>query len=149
RKDGRHFRAEGDKYYSTGSLFADWVSATALDEEDKPRSFIVPHNRKGLVLLDDFDAMGQRLTASGTTLLRNVTVRADELRRRPTAVAEQPTARAGEKAEEKRTIVTPVAQLFLGAVLAGIARNALNDAVAYTQKHARPIKHSTAPKSVD
>lgn len=135
-RDGEHYRANGSKYYSTGSLYADWVSAVALDENDQPVSFILPRARKGLELLDDFDAMGQRLTASGTTLLNDVVVHADEIR---TKTVE----------EGKRTIVTPFLQLFLAAVEAGIARNALNDAVAFAQKHARPIKHSTAGRSVD
>lgn len=135
-RDGEHYRANGSKYYSTGSLYADWVSAVALDENDQPVSFILPRSRKGLELLDDFDAMGQRLTASGTTLLNNVVVHADEIR---TKTVE----------EGRRTIVTPFLQLFLAAVEAGIARNALNDAVAFAQEHARPIKHSTASRSVD
>eukprot|EP01132_Coremiostelium_polycephalum_P022732 gene22732-27003_t len=109
-RDGEHFRACGSKYYSTGSLYADWVSAVALDENDQPVSFILPRDRQGLELLDDFDAMGQRLT---------------------------------------RTIVTPFLQVFLAAVQAGIARNALNDAVTFAKEHARPIKHSSATRSVD
>jgi alkylation response protein AidB-like acyl-CoA dehydrogenase len=136
RPEGEHFRAEGSKYYSTGSLFADWVSAVALDDADQPVSFILPREREGLVLLDDFDAMGQRLTASGTTRLDNVLVHADELRPRMIEPG-------------KRTIVTPFLQLYLGAVLAGIARNALRDAVDFARHHARPIKHSTAQRSVD
>jgi len=36
------------------------------DEENEPVSFIVPRDREGLELVDDFDAMGERLTASGT-----------------------------------------------------------------------------------
>jgi len=136
-REGEHFRANGSKYYSTGSLYADWVSAVALDENDKPISFVLPRDREGLVLVDDFDAMGQRLTASGTTRLDNVIVYADEIRER--AIVD----------EGKRSIVTPFLQLFLGAVLAGIARNALNDAVAFAQEHARPIKHSSASRSVD
>lgn len=135
-RDGEHYRANGSKYYSTGSLYADWVSAVALDENDQPVSFILPRDREGLVLLDDFDAMGQRLTASGTTHLNNVQVLAHEIR-----------VRAVE--EGKRSIVTPFLQLFLGTVIAGIARNALNDAVDFARKHARPIKHSSAERSVD
>lgn len=135
-RDGAHYRASGSKYYSTGSLYADWVSAVALDENDQPVSFILPRDRKGLELLDDFDAMGQRLTASGTTHLHDVVVKADEIRTRTVE-------------EGKRTIVTPFLQLFLAAVQAGIARNALNDAVAFANDHARPIKHSTATRSVD
>ncbi|KAF1010358.1 MAG: Dibenzothiophene desulfurization enzyme C [Pseudomonas fluorescens] len=135
-RDGEHYRASGSKYYSTGSLYADWVSAVALDEDEQPVSFILPRDRKGLELLDDFDAMGQRLTASGTTHLHDVQVLAEEIRTRTVE-------------EGKRTIVTPFLQLFLGAVQAGIARNALNDAVAFANDHARPIKHSTAKRSVD
>ncbi|MGN2436813.1 acyl-CoA dehydrogenase family protein [Pseudomonas syringae] len=135
-RDGADYRATGSKYYSTGSLYADWVSAVALDENDQPVSFILPRDRKGLELLDDFDAMGQRLTASGTTHLHDVLVKADEIRPRTVE-------------EGQRTIVTPFLQLFLAAVEAGIARNALNDAVAFANHHARPIKHSTASRSVD
>ncbi|MDY7532460.1 acyl-CoA dehydrogenase family protein [Pseudomonas sp. Bout1] len=134
--DGEHFRASGSKYYSTGSLYADWVSAVALDENDQPVSFILPRDRQGLELLDDFDAMGQRLTASGTTHLHDVQVLASEIRTRTVE-------------EGKRTIVTPFLQVFLAAVQAGIARNALNDAVIFAKEHARPIKHSSATRSVD
>ena len=135
-RDGENYRASGSKYYSTGSLYADWVSAVALDEDDQPVSFILPRDRKGLELLDDFDAMGQRLTASGTTHLHDVLVRPEEIRTRTVE-------------EGKRTIVTPFLQVFLASVQAGIARNALNDAVTFANQHARPIKHSTASRSVD
>ena len=135
-REGEHYRANGSKYYSTGSLYADWVSAVALDENEQPVSFILPRDREGLELVDDFDAMGQRLTASGTTHLHNVLVHPHEIRQR-----------LGE--EGQRSIVTPFLQLFLAAVEAGIARNALNDAVHFAREHARPIKHSTATRSVD
>ncbi|WP_040268246.1 acyl-CoA dehydrogenase family protein [Pseudomonas rhodesiae] len=135
-RDGENFRATGSKYYSTGSLYADWVSAVALDENEQPVSFILPRDRTGLELLDDFDAMGQRLTASGTTHLHDVLVKPDEIRTRTVE-------------EGKRTIVTPFLQVFLASVQAGIARNALNDAVTFANQHARPIKHSTARRSVD
>lgn len=134
--EGDVFKVNGSKYYSTGSLYADWVSAVALDDEDKPISFILPRDREGLVLVDDFDAMGQRLTASGTTRLENVTVHPHEIRRR-----------TGQG--DRRSPVTPFLQLFLGAVMAGVARAARTDAVAFANNHARPIKHSTAARSVE
>lgn len=139
RREGDHFRVKGSKYYSTGGLYADWISTVALDEQDKEVRFVLPRHREGLELLDDFDAMGQRLTASGTTRLNDVWVDAADIVPNPT----------GGLAEGQRTVVTPLAQLFLGAVLAGIARNALHDAVAFARLHARPIKHSTASRSVD
>ncbi|WP_422418785.1 acyl-CoA dehydrogenase family protein [Pseudomonas sp. GZD-222] len=135
-RDGEHYRASGSKYYSTGSLYADWISAVALDEDEQPVSFVLPRDRQGLELLDDFDAMGQRLTASGTTRLNDVRVYADEIRTRTVE-------------EGKRTVVTPFLQLFLATVQAGIARNALDDAVHFAREHARPIKHSSASRSVD
>ena len=52
-RDGDHYRASGSKFYSTGALYADWVSAMALDENEQPVTFIIPRDRKGLELLDD------------------------------------------------------------------------------------------------
>ncbi|CAB1214259.1 acyl-CoA dehydrogenase family protein [Acinetobacter bouvetii] len=135
-KEGDHYRVTGQKYYSTGGLYSDWISAVALDEQDKPVYFILPIDREGLELVDDFDAMGQRLTASGTTNFNNVIVYEDEIQIR-------------DFDSGKRSIVTPFAQIYLAAVEAGIARNVLNDAVWFTQNKARPIKHSSAKNSVD
>lgn len=138
-REGDHYRANGSKYYSTGALYSDWVSAVAIDESDREVRFMLPRDREGLELVDDFDAMGQRLTASGTTNLNNV--RVDEEDIVPHHLF------AGGRTQ--RSIVTPYAQLFLAAVEAGIARNALDDAVAFARDHARPIKHSSASRSVD
>jgi alkylation response protein AidB-like acyl-CoA dehydrogenase len=134
-RDGEHFRANGTKSYSTGALFADWVGTVALDEAGEPVSFTVPRGREGLEVLDDWDGIGQRLTASGTTHLRNMLVYRDEVRRR--------SGKGG------RSAGTSIAQLYLAAVLAGIAEDALRDAVAFARKHARPIVHSHADRSVD
>lgn len=138
-REGDHYRANGSKYYSTGALYSDWVSAVALNAEGEEIRFMLPRNREGLELIDDFDAMGQRLTASGTTNLNNVPVYEED-------IVPQNLYAGGH---HQRSIVTPYAQLFLGAVEAGIARNALHDAVAFAQHHARPIKHSSASRSVD
>lgn len=138
-REGDHQRVTGSKYYSTGALYADWVSAVALDENDQEVRFLLPRDRSGLELVDDFDAMGQRLTASGTTNLQDTLVYAEDLIPSP----------LNPNGPGKRSIITPYAQLFLAAVEAGIARNALQDAVAFARNHARPIKHSTATQSVD
>jgi alkylation response protein AidB-like acyl-CoA dehydrogenase len=135
-RDGHRFLVNGTKSYSTGALFADWVSATAIDEEGAVAFFVVPRDRQGLRMIDDWDASGQRLTASGTTELEDLVVYDEEIRRH--------TAR-----EERRSPVVAVAQLFLGGVLAGIARNAVDDAVGYARNHARPIVHSTAQRSTE
>jgi alkylation response protein AidB-like acyl-CoA dehydrogenase len=138
-REGDQYRVNGSKYYSTGSLYADWVSVAALDENGHELRFMLPRGRKGLELVDDFDAMGQRLTASGTTNLVDVEVYAEDLIPTPLQADGQ----------SRRSIVTPFAQLFLAAVEAGVARNALADAVEFARHHARPIKHSSAQRSVD
>lgn len=133
--DDDRFVVNGTKSYSTGALFSDWVGATAKTEDGEVVWFVVPRDRAGMRLIDDWDAAGQRLTASGTTELEDMTVYGDEIRHR--------------FEPEGRSPVVAVAQLFLGAVLAGIARNALADAAAYARNHARPIVHSSATRSVD
>lgn len=134
-REGDHFRANGAKFYSTGALYADWISTTAVDDDGELVSFTLPRDRAGLELLDDFEGMGQRLTASGTTNLNNVTVYPHEIRHR--------------NQRDRRSPVTAFLQLYLGAVEAGIARAAMTDAVLYARQHARPIKHSTASRSVE
>jgi alkylation response protein AidB-like acyl-CoA dehydrogenase len=132
-----HYVVNGTKSYSTGALFADWVTTTAVDDDGNVVWVTVPRDREGLRLLDDWDAAGQRLTASGTTELQDLVVYEEEINR------------PADAQERERSPVVAVAQLFLGGVLAGIARNALSDAVAYARDHARPIVHSKAERSVE
>ncbi|WP_458318794.1 acyl-CoA dehydrogenase family protein [Mycolicibacterium brisbanense] len=126
----------GRKYYSTGGLYASYFSAQAIDENGRAIRFTVPTDRAGVEHLDDFDAVGQRLTQSGTTELRNVRIFDDE------AVV------AGEHVPDNPWTGS-FAQLYLAAVQAGIAARALDDAVWFVREKARPIKHSSADRSVD
>jgi len=135
RRDGDSLRINGTKFYSTGALYADWISSMALNDDGQETGFTVPRDRPGLQLLDDFDAIGQRLTASGTTVFEQVLVQPHEVR--------PPLPR------DRRSPIPPFYQLVLAAVAAGIARNALADATHLAQHHARPIKHSSAKRSVD
>lgn len=135
KRDGDVLRANGTKFYSTGALYADWISTFARNDDGVETAFTIPTERRGLQLVDDFDAMGQRLTASGTTVYADVEVRPDEVRTAPP--------------RDRRSPIPLLYQLFLAAVEAGIARNALNDATSFVREHARPIRHSSATRSVD
>ncbi|GAA3085211.1 alkylation response protein AidB-like acyl-CoA dehydrogenase [Kribbella aluminosa] len=126
----------GAKYYSTGGLFAQWFGGTAADEDGKIVRFTVPTDREGVERLDDFDAIGQRLTASGTTRLNDVRVYPDELIR-------------ADEAPPRNPWQGSFAQLYLASIEAGIAGAALDDAVRFAREKARPIKHSTADRAVD
>lgn len=136
RPDGDDYRLSGHKYYSTGSLYADWLTVTAADEDGTRYAITLPADREGLRRVDDWDGIGQRLTASGSTYLDDALVHADELLDR-------------SPADGERSLVTPFQQLVLAAVEAGIARNALTDATRFAREKARPIKHAYAATTVE
>ncbi|AIJ24023.1 acyl-CoA dehydrogenase family protein [Amycolatopsis methanolica] len=136
RRDGDGYLLNGEKYYSTGGLYASWFSGSALDDNGDVVFFTVPVDRAGVHRLDDFDAVGQRLTASGTTRLVNVRVMAEEIAPRDNHLLDNPW-------------LGSFAQLYLAAIEAGIAAAALDDAAAFGREKARPIKHSSASRSVE
>ncbi len=136
RREGAGYLLDGIKYYSTGGLYADWFGGTAVDEDGQTVSFSVSTDRPGVELLDDFDAVGQRLTASGTTRLTGVSLAADEIVRIDRSALPNPW-------------LGTFAQLYLASIEAGIAAAALDDAISFGRTKARPIKHSTAQLSTD
>ena len=73
-RDGLGYRINGRKFYSTGVLFADWITVFALDEDDRLTMSFVPRGTEGIEIVDDWDGFGQRTTGSGTTILNNVYV---------------------------------------------------------------------------
>ncbi|MBG6182436.1 alkylation response protein AidB-like acyl-CoA dehydrogenase [Arthrobacter sp. CAN_A214] len=58
----------GRKFYTTGTIFADWVDVTAQRPDGTDVSVIVSTKATGVMTLDDWDGFGQRLTGSGTTI---------------------------------------------------------------------------------
>ena len=64
----------GRKGYCTGSLYAHWIGILALDADDRAQLAFVPRDSAGLTVLDDWDCLGQRNTASGTVLAENLAV---------------------------------------------------------------------------
>ncbi len=68
------FVLRGRKSYCTGALFADWVPVVARGQDDNNYLAFVPAGAKGLKVIDDWDGMGQKVTASGTVELDDVQV---------------------------------------------------------------------------
>ncbi|PVZ53861.1 acyl-CoA dehydrogenase family protein [Arthrobacter sp. H-02-3] len=133
-RDSSGLRVTGEKFYSTGGLHARWFSGNAVDDDGGVVTFTVPTDGAGVDLIDDFDAVGQRLTASGTTRLDGVLVDPDEVDA-STAQTQHPHG--------------SLAHLILAAALAGIAEAAQHDAVRLVRAVTRPIKHSTAARSAE
>ncbi len=71
---GDHVIVTGEKFYSTGALFAHLVPIVALDDQGRAWYAIADRDAPGLTVLDDWSAFGQRATFSGTTLIDNVQV---------------------------------------------------------------------------
>ncbi|ALX46314.1 acyl-CoA dehydrogenase [Burkholderia humptydooensis] len=136
RRDGEHHRVTGRKYYSTGTAFADFARINVESEQGDPLALIIPVARDGVQVLDDWDGMGQRMTASGSLLLHDVQVFADEI------AARDGSTLVGRHCGALR-------QLHLVATAAGIVRNVVADARRYVLAHGRPVLHSPAPTARD
>src|SRR5690606_6375506 len=74
-EDAGRFELNGKKFYSTGSLFADWISVLAKGPDaDDVSLVLIEADAPGVSLVDDWDGFGQRLTGSGTTVFDRVEV---------------------------------------------------------------------------
>lgn len=121
----------GEKYYTTGTLFADWVYTSGRHGED-PAVALVPTAHVGVERRDDWDGFGQRLTGSGTTVLRAVPVDEDD-------VAVAPRHLLGPSSQ------AAVFQTVLLATLAGIGQRALDDAVEAVRTRPRAAFTALVP----
>lgn len=128
-RDGDRLRMDGTKFYSTGSLYADWIQVHAEDEEGRSVWALVRADAPGVTLTDDWDGFGQQLTASGTTVFSDVTVSPDEL------VLQPYDTEAGHG--------QALAQSVHLANLAGIAQAIVRDTTDYVRGRTRSYSHAT------
>ncbi|MGQ7296434.1 acyl-CoA dehydrogenase family protein [Quadrisphaera sp. KR29] len=137
-RDEHGLRLDGTKYYSTGTLYADLVSVAVPDPEPPPGrpagtvGVLVRTDAPGVRRLDDWDGFGQRLTGSGTTVFEGVRVHEDDV------VERGAPGHAGA-----------FVQLVLLAVLAGIARAVVDDAVTYVRARTRRFSHASASSAAE
>ncbi|MCC6707817.1 MAG: acyl-CoA dehydrogenase family protein [Gammaproteobacteria bacterium] len=143
--DGGHV-LNGKKYYCTGSRYSDWVFVYAATPSGTSACALVPVNREGVSFEpDDWDGMGQRLTGSGTGTFTNVRVAPDEV---VLTTVESEGGAAVQHASDPY-LVGQFVQLFLTAVIAGIMRSVVSDAVAHVRKRGRTYSHASAEKAAD
>lgn len=79
-RHGDGWLLNGEKYYTTGSLYADWITLGAADGEGNPIGALVPTRAPGVEILDDWDGFGQSLSASGTARFKDVAISEDLLK---------------------------------------------------------------------
>ena len=119
-------RLEGTKYYCTGAITSRWLAASALYDDDQVVLAFVDRDAPGVQIDEDWAAMGQRATVSGTTNLQGVAVD-----RRLLIDYSQAFARP--------QLLGARAQLVHAAIEVGIAEGALADARAFVTTRSRPF----------
>lgn len=124
QRDGKWF-LNGKKYYSTGTIYADWIVASVLDGEERV-SVSLPATSPGVTRKDDWDGFGQRMTGSGTTIFEEVEISPEHITRRSTG--KDSYAQSYQKA---------FLQLILLASLAGVGRAVKRDGIAFVQRKTR------------
>jgi alkylation response protein AidB-like acyl-CoA dehydrogenase len=123
------WRLNGTKYYSTGSIFADWIDVYA-QRSDTGGDVIaaVRVDQPGVTQSDDWDGFGQRTTGSGSSRFENALVEADHVYDFASRFKYQ----------------TAFYQLVLLAIQAGIGRAVLRDVAAQVRGRSRVFSHGNA-----
>ncbi|WP_167099134.1 acyl-CoA dehydrogenase family protein [Mycobacterium sp. DL592] len=132
------FRLTGEKYYSTGTLFADYLTVAATTDHDSVATVVIPADREGVRLVDDWDGFGQRRTGTGTTILNSVDVSPDEV------LSDSPY-----DAEPQPTVQYASLQLYIHAVVAGVLQTVVDDGVELLRSRTRSFSHALAEAPVD
>ncbi len=130
-RDNSQWVVNGTKYYSTGSIFADWIDVYA-QRDDNGADVIAAVNthQPGVKQSDDWDGFGQRTTGSGTSVFENAKVDEENIIDFSTRFKYQ----------------TAFYQLVLIAVIAGTGRAALRDISHEVRKRTRVYSHGNAPR---
>jgi alkylation response protein AidB-like acyl-CoA dehydrogenase len=71
-RDGDRWLVSGAKFYATGSLYADWLDVLGKGDGDSVLTALVRRTDPGVELTDDWNGFGQRTTASGSAVYRDV-----------------------------------------------------------------------------
>jgi alkylation response protein AidB-like acyl-CoA dehydrogenase len=124
-------RITGNKFYATGSLYADWLDVIGRDDNDELVTVLVPRTQPGVTLVDDWEGFGQQTTASGSARYQDAEV--DEHGIFP--------------AQDRFAYQGLFYQTALLSVLVGIARAAFRDGTAALRRRTRnyPLGVDQAP----
>jgi SfnB family sulfur acquisition oxidoreductase len=134
--DGDGYLLSGEKFYCTGALFAHWVPVRVTDFDGNRVVAIINRQSEGLTVIDDWSSFGQRTTASGTVILKNVRVGKEQIL--PSYLAyRKPTTRG------------PFSQIIHVAIDVGIARAAIKEMILFIKTRSRPWIDAKVEKASD
>lgn len=136
--DGDGFRLSGTKIYSTGNIYADHLFASAIDPDGAIRQFFIQTDAAGVVLEDDWDGFGQKLTGSGKTVFDRVAISPDDLFETPQPDPDAPYL-----------YFYTFHQIYLTTVISGIVNRVLLDALNLVRGRSRNYYHALAERPAD
>src|SRR5450830_1022591 len=133
RQTPEGLRLEGEKFYTTGSLFGDWINTAAANDRDESILVLVPRRASGVEVLDDWDGFGQALTGSGTARFSAVAIEPEWV----------------NPSLERFSYSTGYYQLVHLATLAGIGRALADDVAQRVRERQRIYSHGNASRVSD
>lgn len=125
-------RINGRKFFSTGARAGEILMIIGMLNNNIAAAF-VPHDAEGLVIHHDWNSMGQRGTASGTTDLHEVYVPWDMIISRFVEVGYD------KGGFDPNSFFGPIFQICLAAIFVGTAKGALQHAIHYVKTKTRPL----------
>lgn len=129
---------EGIKGYATGALYADWIPTLAHLDVDGPLHVAwVRAGDPGVVVVDDWNGLGQRTTASGTVRLSDV------------RVSQERITGYHENFDGRPQTYGSFAQTLHAAIDAGIARAAMDEAAEFVRTKSRPHPDAGVERHAD
>lgn len=138
---GDGYRLNGKKFFTTGTLYADYAEVLASNPEGATVIALVPTDRAGVTVLDDWDGFGQRATGTGTAIFDDVEVHPEELLQfaPPDADTEPPAL----------YLSGAFFQLYVTALEVGVLYALRQDAVAHVHQRARSFTWAPNPSAPD
>lgn len=138
---GNELRLNGTKYFTTGTLYADYTEVLASEHTGATVLILVPTDRAGVTVVDDWDGMGQRATGTGTAVFDDVVVYPHEVLPLP------PAADGGDPAP--MYLSGAFFQLYVTALIVGVLHALRDDAVAHVHQRSRSFAWAPTPSAPD
>lgn len=138
--DGSDLYVSGRRTFATGAAISQ-VMTIAVWVEDKLVQYQITADRPGIIFNDDWDNLGQRLTASGTLEFNRLRLQEQD---RLTGLEETP-----HSAHLRNALRNQFSQLIFVHFYLGIAEGALKHAAAYFRDSVRPWPESGVEQATD
>ncbi|MEJ9229948.1 acyl-CoA dehydrogenase family protein [Peribacillus butanolivorans] len=129
KKENSQWILSGKKSFCSGAMDSARLLISAKSTGfDRPVIAVIPTNRKGIIIQDDWDSFGQRQTDSGTVIFNEVLLKNEEV--------------LDHYEQDLQglfpTLRTHIAQTILVHVMLGVAEGAFEEAKNYTKNVTRP-----------